>query len=171
MNHNYSTPDVLRINESEIRKETHILRINIEKILNAEGIRFCRIDERPKSIAEVIRKKDYLEKQFSRDLTFSEYTYDLRGIRIITENTEDCYKVLEILTANRGIELLNDYVKNPWHCGYRSIHVTTHFDGLRVQLQIRSNEMHKQAEYLKEKFGDGYWRAPDFKRRSPTCAS
>lgn len=160
-----SLHEVSKIDRDKVKKETHDIRICVEDMLSANGINCVKIDKRPKSIAGVLRKKDYLEKQLGRELEFLEYTYDLRGIRIITKHTSDCYKTLEVLTENREIEILNDYIKNPWRDGYKSIHVTTYFNNLRVQFQIRSTKIHHYAEYLKEKYGEGYWREIDFKRQ------
>jgi GTP diphosphokinase / guanosine-3',5'-bis(diphosphate) 3'-diphosphatase len=75
---------------------------------------------------------------------------DIYGFRVIVDNTADCYRVLGMAhTAWRMVPgRFKDYVSNPKQNGYRSIHTTIvgprH---QRVELQIRTHDMHNIAEY------------------------
>ena len=75
---------------------------------------------------------------------------DIYGFRVIVENVEDCYRVLGVVhtTWNSVPGRFKDYISTPKQNGYRSIHTTIvgprH---QRVELQIRTREMHQVAEY------------------------
>ncbi|MFH1426904.1 MAG: RelA/SpoT family protein [Candidatus Kerfeldbacteria bacterium] len=84
--------------------------------------------------------------------------YDLVAIRIIVENVAKCYETLgnihEICKPLKG--RIKDYIAQPKPNGYQSLHTTVfsppHFakgevHGEIVEIQIRTNEMHEDAEY------------------------
>ena len=76
--------------------------------------------------------------------------YDIVALRIIVENIEDCYRVLGIVHSiwNPLPGRIKDYIAVPKPNGYRSIH-TTIFTGSGgiAEVQIRTKEMHTEAEY------------------------
>jgi len=79
-----------------------------------------------------------------------ENVYDILALRIFTENITDCYKVLGIIHSKwRPLPgRIKDYIAVPKPNGYKSIHTTVFTgDGAIVEVQIRTHEMHKQAEY------------------------
>ncbi|MEM8843916.1 MAG: RelA/SpoT family protein [Pseudomonadota bacterium] len=82
-------------------------------------------------------------------LTFNQ-VQDFVAFRIITEKVADCYTVLEIIhsqwTPVPG--RFKDFIKKPKSNKYQSLHTTVVGPGeLEVELQIRTREMHKIAEY------------------------
>ena len=95
-------------------------------------------------------KKPYSiwRKMQEKDLTFSRLS-DIYGFRIITRAPEDCYRVLGAVHARwRAVPgRFKDYISQPKTNGYRSIHTTVSGrDGKRVEIQIRTREMHEVAE-------------------------
>jgi len=82
---------------------------------------------------------------------------DILGLRIITDTVENCYSILGILhTISSPIpETFTDYISNPKSNMYQSIHTTVIMPGLpcrqaggiTVEVQIRTEEMHKTASY------------------------
>ena len=74
---------------------------------------------------------------------------DIYGFRIITENEEDCYRALGAIHQRwRAVpDRFKDYISQPKTNGYRSIHTTVSGrDGKRVEVQIRTRQMHDVAE-------------------------
>ncbi|RMF34282.1 MAG: bifunctional (p)ppGpp synthetase/guanosine-3',5'-bis(diphosphate) 3'-pyrophosphohydrolase, partial [Alphaproteobacteria bacterium] len=74
---------------------------------------------------------------------------DIYGFRVITGSVEDCYRALGVLHQRwRAIPgRFKDYISQPKSNGYRSIHTTVSGRGAkRVEIQIRTREMHEVAE-------------------------
>ena len=74
---------------------------------------------------------------------------DIYGFRIITENESDCYVSLGAVHRRwRAVPgRFKDYISQPKSNGYRSIHTTVSGrDGKRVEVQIKTREMHEIAE-------------------------
>ena len=77
--------------------------------------------------------------------------HDIVALRILVDNPSDCYAALGVVHAeykpnpNLGI---SDFIAQPKPNGYRSIHTKVFGpDGRIVEVQIRSRQMHEQAEY------------------------
>jgi GTP pyrophosphokinase/guanosine-3',5'-bis(diphosphate) 3'-pyrophosphohydrolase len=97
---------------------------------------------REKKPFSVWRKMEEKKESFSR-------LSDIYGFRIITGSVGDCYVALGAVhrrwTAVPG--RFKDYISQPKSNGYRSIHTTVSGrDGKRVEVQIRTHEMHAVAE-------------------------
>ncbi|MGB0499149.1 MAG: RelA/SpoT family protein, partial [Rubricella sp.] len=74
---------------------------------------------------------------------------DIFGFRIITRSEADCYVALGAVHRRwRAVPgRFKDYISQPKSNGYRSIHTTVSGrDGKRVEIQIRTREMHEVAE-------------------------
>ena len=95
-------------------------------------------------------KKPYSiwRKMQQKDLEFSRLS-DIYGFRVICESVEDCYRILGVIHRKwRAVPgRFKDYISQPKSNGYRSIHTTVSGrDGKRVEVQIRTREMHEVAE-------------------------
>ena len=95
-------------------------------------------------------KKPYSiwRKMQEKDQGFSRLS-DIYGFRIITATEGDCYRVLGAIHQRwRAVPgRFKDYISQPKSNGYRSIHTTVSGrDGKRVEVQIRTREMHEVAE-------------------------
>ncbi|MGH1578550.1 RelA/SpoT family protein [Planktotalea sp.] len=74
---------------------------------------------------------------------------DIYGFRAITTSEEDCYRALGVIHQRwRAVPgRFKDYISQPKTNGYRSIHTTVSGrDGKRVEVQIRTLQMHDVAE-------------------------
>ena len=74
---------------------------------------------------------------------------DIYGFRVITQSEEDCYAALGAIHRRwRAVPgRFKDYISQPKSNGYRSIHTTVSGrDGKRVEVQIRTRQMHDVAE-------------------------
>ena len=95
-------------------------------------------------------KKPYSiwRKMQEKNLTFSRLS-DIYGFRVIVDDVAQCYAVLgQIHQRWRAVPgRFKDYISQPKNNGYRSIHTTVSGrDGKRVEVQIRTREMHEVAE-------------------------
>ncbi len=89
------------------------------------------------------------QKMIVRGREFTDI-YDLVGIRVLTESLRDCYAVLGVLHArwNPVPGRFKDFVAMPKFNMYQSLHTTVMGPGGKpVELQIRTQQMHRRAEY------------------------
>lgn len=117
----------------------------VRQQLAKHGIK-ARTEYRLKRRYSLFRK--LLRPEINRDIT---QVHDLMAIRIITEDMASCYSILGIIHQYwKPVPFLgiSDFIAQPKPNGYQSIH-TKVFDhrGNIVEIQIRSVEMHTQAEF------------------------
>ena len=89
------------------------------------------------------------QKMMVRGRDFADI-YDLIGLRVLVDNVRDCYGVLGVAHSKwKPIPgRFKDYIANPKFNMYQSLHTTVLGDrGEPVELQIRTHEMHRRAEY------------------------
>ena len=114
----------------------------LKNLLAANGIE-AEVYSRQKKPWSVFRKME------SKALSFEQLS-DVFGFRIIVENVDDCYRALGIVHRkwNTVPGRFKDYISTPKQNDYRSIHTTIVGPSKqRVELQIRTREMHEVAEY------------------------
>jgi GTP pyrophosphokinase/guanosine-3',5'-bis(diphosphate) 3'-pyrophosphohydrolase len=95
-------------------------------------------------------KKPYSiwRKMAEKDMAFSRLS-DIYGFRVITDNEMDAYRALGVIHQRwRAVPgRFKDYISQPKSNGYRSIHTSVSGrDGKRVEVQIRTRQMHDVAE-------------------------
>jgi len=115
---------------------------DIDEVLSASRIR-AKVNGRPKHYYSVYQKMIVRGRDFA-DI------WDLVGVRILVDSISDCYGVLGLLHAkwNPVPGRFKDYIASPRYGVYRSLHTTVIGpEGKPVEVQIRTQEMHQQAEY------------------------
>ena len=127
---------------SEKEREDYVKKIilEIDKILKKE-IKNFKIKGREKQIfsiyKKIVERKVPLNKQ-----------KDQFGIRIITKDKKDCYKVFELIGSKYPVVegTYKDYLKNPKENGYESLHFCIKKESKIVEIQIRTKKMDEFAE-------------------------
>lgn len=103
----------------------------------------ARIKDREKRPYSIFRKMQHNSVAF-------EQLSDIYGFRIILNNIEECYQVLGLIHTTWPMVpgKFKDYISIPKQNDYRSIHTTVVGPSRqRVELQIRTEEMDRIAEY------------------------
>jgi guanosine-3',5'-bis(diphosphate) 3'-pyrophosphohydrolase len=135
--------------ESLVKQRTPQREQYVDNVIGAveEDLRELRIRGRvmgrPKQLYSVYQKMVVRGREFD-DI------YDLIGIRVLVGTVRDCYAVLGAIHA-RWTPLpgrFKDYIATPKFNLYQSLHTTVIGPGGRtVEIQIRTHEMHQQAEF------------------------
>jgi len=119
---------------------TELCRL-LESMMHGVGID-GEVYGRPKHIYSIHRKMERKQLSF-------EQVFDLRAVRIVTARIEDCYAVLGLVHGRFPYipGEFDDYIATPKDNFYRSIHTAVFGpEGKPVEVQIRTREMHDQAE-------------------------
>lgn len=113
----------------------------MQRALEAQNVR-AHISQREKSVYGVYRKMQEKGNRFSA-------VSDTFGVRLIVDSVRDCYVALGVLHSlfKPRLEQFKDYIALPKNNGYQSLHTTVLMpNGLSVEIQIRTHEMHRRAE-------------------------
>ena len=133
-----------RLNAIAERDKSLIAEIEqqLTKKLADRGIT-ARVQGRRKRAYSVWRKMERKSVGF-------EQLSDIFGFRVVVKNAADCYQALGIVHTTWPMVpgRFKDYISTPKANDYRSIHTTLIGPGQqRVELQIRTADMHEIAEY------------------------
>ncbi len=88
-------------------------------------------------------------KMAERHISFEQLS-DVMAFRAIVPDAAACYQALGIIHARWPMVpgRFKDYISTPKRNGYRSLHTAViHSEKMRIEIQLRSSEMHAQAEY------------------------
>ena len=133
-----------RVSESRRVREAYIQEFinQVKELLKKVGLD-VEINGRAKHFYSIYHK------MVDQNLEFDEI-YDLTAVRVIVKEVKDCYTVLGLLHAawKPVPGRFRDYLAMPKSNGYQSLHTTVIGpSGRPVEVQIRTVEMHRIAEY------------------------
>jgi GTP pyrophosphokinase len=117
--------------------------ITLEEELTTFDVEIERIDHRVKHLYSLWQKL----KRYKMD---GSKIHDVVALRIIVPTVGDCYQALGVIHGlYRPVPgRFKDYIAVPKPNGYRSLHTTIFSgDGNTLEIQIRTKEMHQEAEY------------------------
>ena len=118
-------------------------RKTLQKQLYEAGIRDFSTSYRVKGLYSLFQKLKRKDWDLDR-------VYDLLAMRVVVTSLEECYQVLGIVhDVWRPLpKRVKDYIAFPKPNGYQSIHTTvTTTHGTILEIQIRTSQMHHEAEY------------------------
>ena len=132
------------IKKSNLDREKNInYAIDVIKNLLSDNSISADVSGRPKHNYSIYKKI------INNGLSFNEIN-DLVGIRILTDDVKNCYTILGLIHANFQPVLgrFKDFISMPKFNLYQSLHTTVLTkDGQRMEIQIRTHDMHYRAEY------------------------
>src|SRR5712692_9825381 len=145
----YLEPEVYKriaqmLDERRVERQQYIARTiaTLARELEEVGVK-AEITGRPKHIYSI------WNKMRSKSLDFSE-VHDVRAVRIIVPSVKDCYTALGVV-HNLWQPIpkeFDDYISRPKGNLYQSLHTAVVGpSGRTLEVQIRTEEMHRQAEF------------------------
>ncbi len=145
----YLEPEVYQriahmLDERRVERQQYIARTiaTLARELEEVGVK-AEITGRPKHIYSI------WNKMRSKSLDFSE-VHDVRAVRIIVPSVKDCYSALGVV-HNLWQPIpkeFDDYISRPKGNLYQSLHTAVVGPaGRTLEVQIRTEEMHRQAEF------------------------
>ena len=128
--------------EEQKRFTDRVIKIIQKELLENSSVKIVKLEGRAK------RYYSLYQKILRKDMDINK-VYDLVALRIIVEDTEDCYRVLghihQLWPPVPG--RIKDYIAQPKPNGYQSLHTTVFGpDGRITEFQIRTQKMHEEAE-------------------------
>lgn len=145
----FSQPDVYQslarqLDEKRREREAFVETAirELRELLASAGIA-AEVSGRPKHIYSI------WSKMRSKQLALDDIR-DLRGVRIIVADVRDCYAALGLIQGRHTAidSEFDDYIARPKPNGYQSLHtVVLAGDDRPLEIQIRTRDMHRFAEY------------------------
>lgn len=155
--------DNLAERRSARESQMQLIKVKLQTVLQNANIP-ADVTARPKHIYSIFKKMKRKGVPF-------EMVYDVRGVRIIVKDVALCYSALGVI-HNQWRPIpgeFDDYIAAPKDNFYRSLHTAVIYDdGQTLEVQIRTPEMHQNAEYgiaAHWRYKEGQPRDDDFERR------
>ncbi len=106
------------------------------------GLDSCEVSGRPKHLYGIWSKMQRQQKAFHE-------IFDVAALRIIAPNVESCYRALAVVhdTFRPIPGRFKDYIGLPKPNGYQSLHTAVIGRHRPIEVQIRTTEMHRVAEF------------------------
>ena len=124
--------------EKRLKTTIEILKNQLASV----GLDQCEVSGRPKHLYGIWHKMQRQQKAFHE-------IFDVAALRIITPNVETCYRTLAVVhdTFRPIPGRFKDYIGLPKANGYQSLHTAVIGRHRPIEVQIRTPEMHRIAEF------------------------
>ncbi len=133
-----------QLEEKRVEREAFIVEaVSAMQDALAEAHIRAEVSGRPKHIYSIWNKMRMKNLEFHQ-------LFDLRALRVIVEDERACYAVLALAHSlwTPVSNEFDDYISRPKPNGYRSLHtVVMDGEGRTFEIQIRTDDMHRFAEY------------------------
>ena len=130
------------LNQKLVKREDYANHMaeKIQDTLKQSGIP-VEVYGRPKHIYSIHQKMKEKGTAF-------EEIFDLMGLRILVNNSTDCYRSIGVIHENwhHVPARFKDFIGLPKTNGYRSLHTTVMDEGRWIEIQIRTHTMHEVAQ-------------------------
>lgn len=137
------TRELMKERKNENEKRLEKAEKDLKRELAEAGILQFRTEARMKGTYSLFRKLERKEWDISK-------IYDILALRLIVPSVSDCYAALGVVHKHwRPVPgKIKDYIAFPKPNGYQSLHTTVYTgDGGALEIQIRTEEMHRDAQY------------------------
>ncbi|NLI39633.1 MAG: bifunctional (p)ppGpp synthetase/guanosine-3',5'-bis(diphosphate) 3'-pyrophosphohydrolase [Caldisericales bacterium] len=138
----YDLSKQVALKRSEREKLVQQVMEELSECLNENDIK-CDISGRAKNLYSIYKKMEIEDKGLDE-------VFDLHAVRVLVDDIPTCYKVLGIVHSKwKPLPgRIKDYIAVPKSNGYQSLHTTVMGPwGNPVEIQIRTYQMHDDAEY------------------------
>jgi GTP diphosphokinase / guanosine-3',5'-bis(diphosphate) 3'-diphosphatase len=134
----------LDTNYRELETKLDDFKQSVTKLLIQNG--YCEDDF--EILGRVKHKYSIYLKMQRKGISIDE-VLDLLAIRILTKHNIDCYKILGLIHTHFKplASRFKDYIAIAKENGYQTIHTSVFYNSIIFEVQIRTYEMHKTAEY------------------------
>ncbi|MGI5070348.1 bifunctional (p)ppGpp synthetase/guanosine-3',5'-bis(diphosphate) 3'-pyrophosphohydrolase [Treponema pectinovorum] len=144
----YSNPDVFAQIKAIVNQKQSERAIYLEKALQAI---YKAAEKAGISVSVSSRAKHFysIYKKMQKRNVPASGLYDLLALRVICNTNAECYTLIGIVHGLwKPMEgRFKDYIAMPKANGYQSLHTTVICEGRPLEIQIRTQEMHNQAEH------------------------
>ncbi|MGI5058419.1 RelA/SpoT family protein [Treponema pectinovorum] len=144
----YSNPDVFAQIKAIVNQKQSERAIYLEKALQAI---YKAAEKAGISVTVSSRAKHFysIYKKMQKRNVPASGLYDLLALRVICNTNAECYTLIGIVHGLwKPMEgRFKDYIAMPKANGYQSLHTTVICEGRPLEIQIRTQEMHNQAEH------------------------
>jgi len=121
------------------RFKQHLNTLMLERGFNSE----------PFHIQSSVKHSYSIHKKMQRQKVDVDEVMDLFRVRIFVQDELACYTTLGVIHTNFRplLDRFKDHISYPKDNGYQSLHGMISFEGMNIEFQIRTFDMHKTAEF------------------------
>lgn len=137
------TIKILKERAGDTTESLHSIYNKLKEELDSSHVQVTHVDYRIKHAYSLWKKLQKYNMNIDK-------IYDIVALRVVVSSVEDCYYVLGLIHSlwKPLPGRIKDYIALPKTNGYQSLHTTIFTgDGCIAEIQIRTEEMHAQAEY------------------------